>query len=164
MPNPVDPTLPNVTDGKQRSQGFELSVAGRVFTGLNVFRQLYLPGYRTGQIDNSIQRRQRTRKTCRNIARLSGPPTTSSRSFRSAAVRLTLEVDTRTPTTRNRAPGYVRWDSTIAYNVTPKLQLRLNALNFTNDHHYETTHPSHVTSRRRTHVHRQRKFQVLRSF
>ena len=36
-PNPIDPTLPNVITGKQRSQGFEIGLVGRVLPGLNIF-------------------------------------------------------------------------------------------------------------------------------
>jgi catecholate siderophore receptor len=43
----------------------------------------------------------------------------------------------------NRVPGYIRWDSTVAYNFTEKIQLRLNALNITNQFHIEAVHPSH---------------------
>jgi outer membrane receptor protein involved in Fe transport len=30
------------------------------------------------------------------------------------------------------------------YNLTPKIQFRLNGQNLTNDLFYETTHPAHV--------------------
>ena len=36
-PNPIDPTLPNVVTGKQRSQGFEFGLTGRILPGLNIF-------------------------------------------------------------------------------------------------------------------------------
>jgi catecholate siderophore receptor len=44
----------------------------------------------------------------------------------------------------NQVPGYVRWDATIAYNVTERIQCRLNAQNFTNSAFIESVHPSHV--------------------
>ena len=54
-PNPIDPTLPNVVTGKQRSQGFEIGLTGRLFPGLNIFsgytfldteiRKAYRPGH-----------------------------------------------------------------------------------------------------------------------
>ena len=36
-PNPIDPTLPNIVTGEQRSQGFEIGLTGRLFPGLNIF-------------------------------------------------------------------------------------------------------------------------------
>jgi catecholate siderophore receptor len=143
VPNPIDPTLPNVTDGKQRSQGFELSVAGRLFTGLNVFAgYTYLD---TEQLESTVAANEG--KELQNVPKhsatlwttydflekfqIGGGPTFIGRRYGNA-------------TNTNRVPGHVRWDSTFAYNVNPKLQLRLNVLNLTNDHHYENTHPAHV--------------------
>ncbi len=143
VPNPVDPTLPNVTDGKQRSQGFELSVAGRLFTGLNVFGSYtYLD---TEQVKSTTP--ANVGKELQNVPKHSATFWTTYdflEKFQVGGGPTYVGSRYANADNTNRAPGYVRWDSTIAYNVTPKLQLRLNALNLTNDHYYETTHPSHV--------------------
>jgi catecholate siderophore receptor len=38
----------------------------------------------------------------------------------------------------NRVPGFVRWDSTIAYQITKSIQLRLNAINLTNQLYFDS--------------------------
>lgn len=143
VPNPVDPTLPNVTDGKQRSQGFELSVAGRVFTGLNVFASYtYLD---TEQVRSTTP--SNVGKELANVPQHSATFWTTYdflEKFQIGGGPTYVGSRYANADNTNRAPGYVRWDSTIAYNITPKIQLRLNALNLTNDHHYENTHPAHV--------------------
>jgi catecholate siderophore receptor len=143
VPNPVDPTLPNVVDGKQRSQGVELSVAGRVLPGWNVFGSYtYLD---TEQVKSSVA--DNVGKELQNVPKHSatfwstydflekfqvgGGPTYVGSRYANA-------------NNTNRAPGYIRWDATIAYNLTPKIQFRLNGQNLTNDLFYETTHPAHV--------------------
>jgi catecholate siderophore receptor len=44
----------------------------------------------------------------------------------------------------NRVDGYVRWDSTVAYQLTKNISLRFNAQNLTNKFFIESIHPSHV--------------------
>jgi catecholate siderophore receptor len=143
VPNPVDPTLPNVTDGKQRAQGFELGIAGRVFTGLNVFAgYTYLDTEQVKSTDPDNEGKQLQNVPTHSATfwttydflekfQIGGGPTFVGSRYANAD-------------NTNRAPGHVRWDSTIAYSLTPKIQLRLNMLNLTNDHYYENTHPAHV--------------------
>jgi catecholate siderophore receptor len=38
----------------------------------------------------------------------------------------------------NRVPGFVRWDSTIAYQIHKNIQLRLNAINLTNQLYFDS--------------------------
>jgi catecholate siderophore receptor len=38
----------------------------------------------------------------------------------------------------NRVPGFVRWDSTIAYQITRNIQLRFNAMNLTNKLYFDS--------------------------
>jgi catecholate siderophore receptor len=143
VPNPIDPTGPNVVDGKQRSQGFELSVAGKVFTGLNVFgsytyldteqRESTVPANVGKELQN-VPKHSATFWTTYDFLekfQVGGGPTYVGSRYANAD-------------NTNRAPGYIRWDATVAYSLTPKIQLRLNGLNLTNDLHYETTHPAHV--------------------
>ena len=63
----------------------------------------------------------------------------------------------------NRVPGFVRWDSTIAYQITKNIQLRVNAINLTNQLYFDSVARIESRACRRAHDHRQRKFQVLRS-
>ena len=96
-PNPNDPTLPNVVTGKQRSQGFELGLTGRLFPGLNIFS-----GYTFLDTeilkDNTcpIHHWKRTRQRAANTARPFGSPTTFSKNGRSAAARAMSAADSRT--------------------------------------------------------------------
>ena len=38
----------------------------------------------------------------------------------------------------NRIPGYIRWDSTVAYQITKNIQLRVNALNLSNQLYFDS--------------------------
>jgi catecholate siderophore receptor len=38
----------------------------------------------------------------------------------------------------NRIPGFLRWDSTIAYQITKNIQLRVNAINLTNQLYFDS--------------------------
>jgi len=44
----------------------------------------------------------------------------------------------------NVVPSYVRWDMTVSYQITKNIQLRLNALNPTNELYFDGVHPPHV--------------------
>ena len=43
-----------------------------------------------------------------------------------------------------RIPGHVLWDATLAYQLTKNFQLRLNAINLTNDLYYSNISGGHV--------------------
>jgi outer membrane receptor protein involved in Fe transport len=47
-------------------------------------------------------------------------------------------------TNLSKVPGYVRWDGTVAYQVTKNIQLRLSVLNITDEEYFERAHPSHA--------------------
>jgi len=135
--NPLDPTLPNVITGKQRSQGFEIGVTGRVLPGLNVFG-----GYTF--LDTEILKDNTAANVGKEIANVprhsatlwttydflekwqigGGPTYVGSRYSNNANV--------------NRVPGFVRWDSTIAYQIHKNIQLRLNAINLTNQLYFDS--------------------------
>jgi catecholate siderophore receptor len=143
VPNPIDPTLPNVTEGKQRSQGVEIGVAGRVLPGLNVFGGytfLDTETLKSTTASNVGKEIQNVPKHSANLWatydfldkwQIGGGPTFVGRRFSNAD-------------NSNRLPGHVRWDATVAYSLTPKIQLRLNVLNLTDKYYYENTHPAHV--------------------
>jgi len=136
-PNPIDPTLPNVVTGEQRSQGFEIGLTGRLFPGLNIFS-----GYT--YLDTEI-RKDTTAAIIGND--LANVPT------HSANVWVTYDflekwqigggpsyVGSRfsNNANTNRIPGFIRWDSTVAYQITKNIQLRVNAINLTNQLYFDS--------------------------
>ena len=148
----LDPIIGvQVVDGKQRSRGVEFSVAGRVLPGWNVFagytfldtKILKSKDFQTvegvnvsleGKVPQNVPQHSATLWTTYDFLdkwQVGGGPTyVGSRYANNANI--------------NRVPGYVRWDATVAYNVTERIQCRLNAQNFTNSAFIESVHPSHV--------------------
>jgi catecholate siderophore receptor len=140
-----------VVDGKQRSRGIELGAAGRVLTGWNVFAGFT---YLDAKIvkSNDVQTVEGVTyplkgKVPQNVPKYSaslwttydfldrwqiggGPSYVASRFANNSNA--------------NEVAGYVRWDATLAYNITEKIQARFNVQNFTNKHFIESVHPSHV--------------------
>ena len=136
-PNPIDPTLPNVRDGKQRSQGFEFGLTGRLFPGLNVFADtpISIPKFAKIQPQPSIGNEiANVPKHSANVWvtydflekwQIGGGPTYVGSRFSNNA-------------NANRIPGFVRWDSTIAYQLTKNIQLRVNGINLTNQLYFDS--------------------------
>jgi catecholate siderophore receptor len=141
-----DPTV-QVLAGKQRSQGFEWGVAGRILPGWNVFA-----GYTfidaeivesnnlqggipiEGKVPQNVPEHSATLWTTYDFLdkwQIGGGPTYVGKRY--ANNSNTNEVD-----------GYVRWDSTIAYQINKNFSLRFNGQNLTNKHFFESVHPSHV--------------------
>jgi catecholate siderophore receptor len=118
-------------------------VAGRLFTGLNVFAgYTYLD---TEQVKSTVPENEG--KDLQNVPRHSATFWTTYdflEKFQIGGGPTFVGSRYANANNTNRIPGHVRWDSTLAYSVTPKFQLRLNLLNLTNDHYYENTHPAHV--------------------
>ena len=146
----VDPnTVPavQVLDGKQRSQGIELGISGRVLPGWNVFAGYTFIDAKIvksndlqggvpieGKVPQNVPEHSATLWTTYDFGekwQIGGGPTYVGRRFVNNSN--TNEVD-----------GYVRWDSTIAYQLTRNISLRFNAQNMTDKHFYESVHPSHV--------------------
>jgi catecholate siderophore receptor len=140
-----------VLDGKQRSRGVEFSAAGRILPGWNVFAGFtYLDAKITKSNDTQVVEGVTYRlqgKVPQNVPEYSatlwstydfldkwqiggGPTYVGSRYANNSNA--------------NEVPGYVRWDATVAYNITERIQARLNAQNFTNSAFIESLHPSHV--------------------
>jgi catecholate siderophore receptor len=44
----------------------------------------------------------------------------------------------------NVAPSHVRWDMSVGYQITKNIQLRLNAINLTDELYFDGVHPSHI--------------------
>ena len=147
-----DPILGvQVLDGKQRSRGVEFSAAGRILPGWNVFagytfldaKILKSKDFQTvegvtyslqGKVPQNIPKYSATLWTTYDFLdkwQVGGGPTYVGSRFANNS-------------NSNEVPDYVRWDATVAYNVTEKIQCRLNAQNFTNSHFIESVHPSHV--------------------
>jgi len=136
-PNPIDATLPNVITGKQRSQGFEIGLVGRVLPRLNVFT-----GYT--YLNTEILKDNVAANVGKQIANVpehsanlwmtydflekwqigGGPNYVGSRYSNNANV--------------NRIPGFVRWDSTVAYQIIKNVQFRVNGINLTNQLYFDS--------------------------
>jgi len=148
----IDPTTGvQALDGKQRSRGFEMSLAGRILTGWNVFASYtfldakFLKSNDTQVVEGVTYTLEG--KVPQNIPKYTanfwttydflekwqvggGPTYVGSRYANNSNV--------------NRVPGYVRLDATVAYKLMEKVELRFNALNLTNSFFYEAVHPSHI--------------------
>jgi catecholate siderophore receptor len=136
-PNPDDPTLPNVVTGKQRSRGFEIGVTGRLLPGLNVFGGYTFLDAEILDDTNTAIIGNRVANTPKHSATLwttydflekwqfGGGPTYVSNRFSNNA-------------NANRIEGYIRWDSTLAYQISRHIQLRLNAINLTNEYYFDS--------------------------
>jgi catecholate siderophore receptor len=136
-PNPDDPTLPNVVTGKQRSQGFELGLTGRLLPGLNIFS-----GYTF--LDTEILKDTNTAIIGNEIANV---PTHSANVWATYDFLEKWQIGggpsyvggrVSNNANANRIPGFVRWDSTIAYQITRNIQLRFNAINLTNQLYFDS--------------------------
>ncbi|HWO40574.1 MAG TPA: TonB-dependent siderophore receptor [Candidatus Eisenbacteria bacterium] len=132
-----------VLEGKQRVQGVEVGVAGRILPGWNVFagytfldsefRKSTDPTVVGNKLQN-VPEHSATLWTTYDFLdkwQIGGGPTYVGSRFANS-------------TNTNRVDGYVRWDATVAYKLTEKIQLRLNAQNLTNEFYFESVHPSHV--------------------
>ena len=147
-----DPVLGvQVLDGKQRSRGVELGAAGRILPGWNVFAGFtYLDAKilksndvqtvegvtysLQGKVPQNVPKYSATLWTTYDFLdkwQIGGGPTYVGSRFANNS-------------NTNEVPGYVRWDATVAYNLSEKIQCRFNAQNFTNKHYIESVHPSHV--------------------
>jgi catecholate siderophore receptor len=139
-----DPILGiQVLDGKQRVQGFEIGLAGRVLPGWNVFTGYtfldseFVKSTDPEVVGNDLQNTPRhsanlwTTYDFLENWQIGGGPTF-------VGGRYANNQNT------NKVDSYVRWDSTIAYKVNEKVELRLNAQNMTNAFFFESVHPSHI--------------------
>jgi catecholate siderophore receptor len=141
--DPDSPTGQLVLDGKQRVQGFEIGVAGRVLPDLNVFAgYTFLDSEFRKSPDAEVEgnellnvpRHSATLWTTYDFLekwQIGGGPTYVSSRYNNAA-------------NLARIPGHVLWDATLAYQLTKNFQLRLNAINLTNDLYYSNISGGHV--------------------
>ena len=141
--DPDSPTEQLVLEGKQRVQGFEIGVAGRVLPNLNVFGgYTYLDSKFVDSPDPEVEgnellnvpRHSATLWTTYDFLekwQVGGGPTYVSSRYNNAA-------------NASRIPGHVLWDATVAYQLSENVQLRLNAINLTNQLYYSNISGGHV--------------------
>lgn len=126
-----------VLDGKQRSQGFEIGATGRLYLYRTEIVEAndFPPAIPIeGNVPQNVPKHSATLWATYDFLekwQIGGGPTYIGERY--ANNQNTNKVD-----------GYVRWDSTIAYQLTKNMSLRLNAQNVTNKFHFESVHPSHV--------------------
>jgi catecholate siderophore receptor len=132
-----------VLEGEQRVQGFEFGIAGRLAPGLNVFAgYTYLDSEFRKSPDPdvvgnrllNVPQHSATLWTIYDFMdkwQIGGGPTYVSSRYNNAD-------------NTARIPGHVLWDATVAYRITEKLELRLNAINLTNQLYYSNISGGHV--------------------
>jgi catecholate siderophore receptor len=140
----TDPETGIVTlDGEVRSQGFELGMTGRILPGWNVF------GAYT-YLDTEILEAREANTEGKELA--NAPEHTFSfwttydflQKWQVGTGVFYTSERFGNNTNLSKVPGYVRWDGTLAYQVTKNIQLRLNVLNITDEEYFERAHPSHA--------------------
>lgn len=132
-----------VLDGAQLAQGVEVGLAGRLFPGFNVFTGYTFIDAEITQSNDATLKGRVPQNVPRHSANLwatydflekwqigGGPSYVGSRYANNTNV--------------NRVDSYVRWDSTIAYQISKNISLRFNAQNMANAYYFESVHPSHV--------------------
>ncbi len=158
-----DPILGvQVLDGKQRSRGVELGAAGRVLPGWNVFTGFtYLDAKilksndtqvvegvtysLQGKVPQNVPKYSATLWTTYDFLdkwQIGGGPTYVGSRFANNS-------------NANEVPGYVRWDATVAYNVSEKIQCRLQRSEFYQQALYRKRASVSRRARRGYDVHRQ---------
>ncbi len=144
----LDPvTLLQVLQGAQRVQGFELGVTGRPLPRWNLFvGYTYLDSKFLEALDLQnnvpIQGKQ-LQNTPRHSATLWTTYDIGEKWQVGTGVFFVGERFANTSNT-NLVPKTVRWDATVAYQLNKNLQLRLNAINLTDELYFDGIHPSHV--------------------
>ncbi|MDB5374541.1 MAG: TonB-dependent siderophore receptor [Belnapia sp.] len=142
-PDPTGGTL-NVLSGEQRSDGFEISAAGRITPQWNV-----ITGYT--YIDSQITKSNtpaEVGKELLNTPRHTATVWTSYDLPRGVQIGGGLSyIDKRygNNANTNQVPAYMRYDATIAWSITEQLQLRANALNLTDKRFYEGVYTGNMT-------------------
>lgn len=136
-----------VLEGEQRVQGFEVGVIGRPLPSLNVFL-----GYT--YLDSEILE---SNEVVNGVSVVGNEmPNTPEHSFSLWTTYDFLErwqvgtgiyyVGERFANNANTnvAPSHVRWDMSVGYQITKNIQLRLNAINLTDELYFDGVHPAHI--------------------
>ncbi len=142
--NPVDATL-QALDGKQRVDGVEFGITGRVLPGWNVFAGYT---YLNPKIlkSNDVQGGVRIEgKDLQNVPEHSATLWTTYdflEKWQAGGGPSYVGRRYANNSNTNRVPGYVRWDATLGYTLSKNIQLRLNALNLTNQLYFDSVQAS----------------------
>jgi catecholate siderophore receptor len=144
-PDPI--TGLQILEGEQRVQGFEFGVVGRPLPSLSVFT-----GYT--YLDSEILE---SNEVVNGVSVVGNEmPNTPKHSFSFWTTYDFLErwqvgtgifyVGERFANNANSnvIPSHVRWDMSVGYQITKNIQLRLNAINLTDELYFEGSHPAHV--------------------
>jgi catecholate siderophore receptor len=144
-PDPI--TGLQVLEGEQRVQGVEFGVVGRPLPALNVFT-----GYT--YLDSEILE---SNEVVNGVSVVGNElPNAPHHSFSFWTTYDLLErwqvgtgifyVGERFANNANTnvAPSHVRWDMTVGYQINRNLQLRLNAINLTDELYFDGVHPAHI--------------------
>jgi catecholate siderophore receptor len=144
-PDPV--TGLQVLEGEQRVQGVEFGVYGRPLPALNMFL-----GYT--YLDSEILESNEVVNGVSVVGNELPNAPHNSLSFWTTYDFLerwqvgtgVFYVDERFANNANTnvAPSTVRWDMTVGYQINRNLQLRLNAINLTNELYFDGVHPAHI--------------------
>jgi catecholate siderophore receptor len=144
----TDPVLGvQVTEGRQRVQGFELEVVGQILRGWNVFLgYAYLDSRVLDSLD--IQNNVPVEgKRLANVPEHSASLwTTYDITPRWQVGGGAVFVDKRYANNDNLnvVPSYVRGDLTAAYRPITPLELRFNVINVADERYFDAIHPGHV--------------------
>jgi catecholate siderophore receptor len=136
-----------VLDGKQRVKGFELGLVGRPLPALNVFLGYT---YLTSEIVESNEVVNGVSVVGNELPNAPHNSlslwTTYDFLERWQVGTGVIYVDERFANNANTnvAPAYVRWDMTVGYQLNKNIQLRLNAINLTDELYFDGVHPSRV--------------------
>lgn len=141
--DPTSPTGTLVLEGEQRVRGFEVGVAGRLTSGWNIYTgYTFLDSEFVKSTDPNVVGNRLLNVPKHSAVlwttydflekwQIGGGPTFIDNRFGDSA-------------NVNRVPGHVLWDSTVAYQLTKNIQLRLNAINLTNQLYYSNVYQAHV--------------------
>jgi catecholate siderophore receptor len=136
-----------VLEGKQRVQGFEVGLIGRPLPRWNVFTGFtYLDSkiLESQDVQNGVPVQG---KELQNIPRYSATLWTTydiGEKWQVGTGVLYLSERFANTSNTNEVPKTVRWDATVAYQFNRNIQLRLNALNLTDELYFDGIHPGHV--------------------
>ena len=151
-PDPNNPAL-NVLSGKQRVDGAELEVSGRITERLARQPRVRLPERKARRVAvlpampsaRAWPTCRRTRSGCGTSSRCPGP-SSSAAGANYVGSRTASTTAPNDPVTGllKEAPGYWTFDAMIRRPLSPSLELQLNLYNLGNTTYYDQLHPGHI--------------------
>ena len=144
----TDPVLGvQVTDGKQRVQGVEVEVVGRVRPGWNVWLSYAYLDSRILQSTDILNGVPIEDKRIQNVPEHSASLWTTydiTPQWQVGGGAILVDKRYANNDNLNVVPSYVRGDLSAAYRPIKPLELRLNVINVSDERYYDAIHPSHV--------------------